>query len=426
MTNIVLVRPSIPYNKTYFGRTVFPPLNLLMLAACASRSHNVKIIDEIVERIVIPDDTDLVGITIPTTAYALRAYEIADECRRMGEYVVLGGMHASVLPEEALLHADTVVCGEAESIWPRLIEDFSHGVTQNTYRMSQQNSLVGLPSPRRDLVNPKKYIFPNLIQATRGCNRHCIYCSISSFNDRKHRCRPLDEVIEEIRPFSGTFVPIIDDNLFGNLDYAKNLMRSLIPLHIRWASQIPIEYFADKEILELAVRSGCKHILAGLESSSSQSLIEAGRKRFDTDVLKKIFRDLGENGITSWVHFIFGFDSDTPEVFENTCEYARELGIPIVVFHILTPYPGTPLFAQMEEQRRLLTKNWLLYDGKHAVFRPNNMSSEQLRDGFIRAWKAFYGFHSIYSRLMMNKQFRGSTLMINLGGRRLARYMAEG
>lgn len=437
---ITLIRPSISYNKTYFGRTVLPPLNLLMLAACTPEKHKIKIVDSIVEEIVVPEETSVVGITVPTTAYAMRAYEIADKYREMGKYVVLGGMHPSVLTEEALSHADTVIQGEAETAWPEFLRDFENGNPQKTYKQPRPNTLDQLPFPKHSLINPKNYIIPNMVQATRGCHRSCTYCSISSFSERTHRCRPVSSVVEEISLLLDSkaksskkylhsldnFVFIVDDNLFGNMNYAKELMEALVPLKIKWGSQVPIEYFANKEIMELAVESGCSFIAAGLESTSLEALNEAKRKGIDTEKLKTIFKNLATHKITPLIHFIFGFDNDTLNIFDDTCNYALELAIPLVAFHILTPYPGTPLFTQMDKQGRILSKDWTKYDAKHVVFRPSHMTPEQLKSGFSKSWKMFYQSQSISSRLRANKPFKASNLIFNLGNKFfISKHMAE-
>jgi len=419
--NIILIRPKISYNKTFMGKTVLPPLNLLLLAAVTPETANVTIIDEIVEKISIPTGTDIIGITIPTTAYALRAYEIAKKFKKQGIFIVIGGMHSTFLPEEAIKFADTVVCGEAEETWPQLIEDFQSGNIKRIYNVGFYNSLTKSPIPRWDLIDSNNYIFPFSIQVTRGCHRKCFYCSVSKFYNSTHQCRSIKSVIQDIKNIKNEvkLIPIIDDNFFGNINYAKDLMKALIPLKIKWATQVPIEYFNDSEILDLAVRSGCSYIFTGIESISSKSLYESRRKKLKTELLKNIFYNLMKHDIIPFAHFIFGFDNDTPEVFSSTCNYAQDIGIPLVQFHILTPYPGTELYNKIVRQKRLLHNNWSLYDAKHVVFSPKKMSANELKSGFDNAWKLFYSTKSIYSRMKYLKDINSITrrkiMILNFG-----------
>jgi radical SAM superfamily enzyme YgiQ (UPF0313 family) len=415
--DITLIRPKSIYNKTFFGwrLVTLPPLNLLMIASSTPRDINIRILDEYVGPITLPPNTDIIGITIPTSCHAYRAYEIADMCRNNGKYVVLGGMHASVLPEEALQHADTVFRGESEKTWPEFLKDYQARKPKKNYKMESPQSLDDLPVPRRELIDYRKYYFPIAIQVTRGCPRRCTYCSISMFNESIHRYRPIEAVVEEVRPYKGKFIPILDDNLFGNIDYAKKLMEAFIPLKFKWGTQVPVECFRDKELLDLSVKSGCKHVFSGLESISLNSLNEAKRKGISSRELKKLLRSLAEKGINVFIHFIFGFDNDTVDVFENTCDYAREIGVPFGNFHILTPYPGTDLYKKMAAENRLLTKDWSRYDARHVVFQPKNMSPVELQKGFTRAWRKLYSFGSIYSRLRLNRQFTRKNLIFSLG-----------
>ncbi len=251
-----------------------PPRNLLYVAAVTPKDAEIVLVDEHVGKIDFEEEIDLVGITA-LTATAPRAYEIGDEFKRRGVKVVLGGIHPSILPEEAIQHADAVVVGEAENLWPQLIEDFKRRELKRFYQSSQKPSLENLPFPRRDLLEGKRYLTKNFIQVTRGCPFDCDFCSVSKFFGKKHRFRPVGDVIKEIESLKGKFTVFADDNIVAQAKHAKELFKALIPYKKRWFSQAALTMNDDDELLRLSAQSGFEGVYIGFESLS-----DIGLKKF--------------------------------------------------------------------------------------------------------------------------------------------------
>jgi len=375
-----------------------PPLGLCMIAAYTPDDIEVQITDECVKPIDFDKDIDLVGLTAYTNN-ALRAYEIADVFRQRGVPVVMGGVHASTLPEEALEHCDSIVIGEAEGAWQRLISDFSHGQLERVYKNDQLVSLEDLPIPRRELLLSDDYVTINTIQTTRGCPHNCSFCSVTRFNGRTYRFRPIHEVVKEIESLFSSNVFIIDDNIFSNRARTQKLFNALIPLGIRWGSQCTISIASNPEMLELAARSGCIGLAIGLESFCKESL-EAAHKRFNNP--DQFYRDIElikSYGIFVWGSFVLGFDEDDENSLENTIKMAKASKLDFACFNFLTPLPGTIVYDKLEKEGRLGSKNWADYNMANLVFRPIRVTSEVLEEKVRKAWLEFYSIKAIFKRL---------------------------
>ena len=375
-----------------------PPLGLCMIAAYTPDDIEVQITDECVKPIDFDKDIDLVGLTAYTNN-ALRAYEIADVFRQRGVPVVMGGVHASTLPEEALEHCDSIVIGEAEGAWQRLISDFSHGQLERVYKNDQLVSLEDLPIPRRELLLSDDYVTINTIQTTRGCPHNCSFCSVTRFNGRTYRFRPIHEVVKEIESLFSSNVFIIDDNIFSNRARTQKLFNALIPLGIRWGSQCTISIASNPEMLELAARSGCIGLAIGLESFCKESL-EAAHKRFnDPDQFYRDIELIKSYGIFVWGSFVLGFDEDDENSLENTIKMAKASKLDFACFNFLTPLPGTIVYDKLEKEGRLGSKNWADYNMANLVFRPIRVTSEVLEEKVRKAWLEFYSIKAIFKRL---------------------------
>jgi len=376
----------------------FPPVNLTLLAAMTPEEWEVSIVDENVDDVDFEADVDLVGITT-MTATAPRAYAIADRFRARGVKVVMGGMHASAMPQEALQHADAVVVGEAEGCWHKVLEDFKRREMRGIYRSERFPDLAGLPIPRRDLLRKKAYLTTNTIQTARGCPFGCSFCAVSYFFGRKYRMRPVKEVIAEIEAMGSKFVGFLDDNIAGDRRYAKELFQALASEGIMWAGQASTTIARDRELLKLAQKSGCKGLFVGFESISEDSLGEVGKRFNRVEEYREVIKRFHDHGIVVEGAFIFGFDHDDLGVFERTLEFAKKSGLDLAQFGILTPLPGTPLRARLEREGRIISNDWSKYNIGHAVFRPKNMTPEQLEEGTQWAWLQFYSSPSILARL---------------------------
>jgi radical SAM superfamily enzyme YgiQ (UPF0313 family) len=417
---IELINPNNPTNAanipflqkglfSWNAKAYSPPLNLCMIAAYTPKEFQVSIRDECVEPIDFKKDVDLVGLTAYTNN-APRAYEIADSFRRRGVTVVMGGVHASNLPEETLRHCDAVVVGEAEGAWQRLVRDFAHGQLEKIYRNDQLVSLEGLSIPRRDLLAPYYYVTINTVQTARGCPHNCSFCSVTRFNGRSYRFRPIDEVIREIETLPSRNVFIIDDNIYSHRERSRKLFEAMIPLRIRWGGQSTISIVHDPEMLELAARSGCIGLAIGFESFCKESLRGAHKRFNDPERFYREIETIKRYGILIWGSFVLGFDEDDEESLKKTVEMSRKSKLDFACFNFLTPLPGTMIYDQFEKDGRLTSKNWADYNMANLVFRPARVTSEGLEKMVKKAWLEFYSMRSVVHRLGLS--FRKIRLFI--------------
>lgn len=380
------------------NKTLGPPLGLAMVAALTPPDVEVSLTDERVTPIDFQKRLDLVGITALTVT-AQRAYEIADAFRAKGVKVILGGVHPSFLPDEAGQHADAVVIGEAEGIWPQVIEDFKANRLKKVYRQQGRPSLMGLPLPRRDLFAKGAYLIPNTIYTTRGCPFSCTFCSVTAFFGHSYRCRPVAEIIKEIETFEDRdFIAFLDDNIAGNPSFAKELFTALVPYNIKWIAQASVTIAKDYELLRLAAASGCIDLLIGFETLSSANLAAVGKKINVVNQYEEVIRKIHSNGIAIHGFFIFGLDGDDAGVFERTVRWAQKMRLESAQFDILVPYPGTAIYQSMDREGRMLTKDWAQY-GYNLVFEPLSMSPKKLQEGHAWAWRKFYSLPSIWRRI---------------------------
>jgi radical SAM superfamily enzyme YgiQ (UPF0313 family) len=375
-----------------------PQLALPIIASVTPRDVEIHITDENVDDLDLDREVDLVGLSV-LTATAPRAYEIADQYRARGSRVVMGGIHASTLPEEALQHADAVVIGEAEEVWPRVIEDAREGRLSPYYYGDGQVDLGTLPLPRRELLHKERYLVNSVVQVGRGCPYSCSFCTVTKFFGRTYRMRPVEQVVEEIRGLNSKLIGFFDDNIVGSIPYAKRLLRALAELKIFWLGQASLNFVKDEELLELLRKSGCKGLFIGLESVSQDSLSEIGKRINTVAEYQDAIDRIHDHGIGVEGAFIFGFDHDDRSVSERTVEFAIKLRLDLVQFGILTPFPGTRVRENLEQQGRLLDQGWRNYDVSHVVYRPQQMSPEELLEGTRWAWKQFYSFRSIFRRI---------------------------
>jgi radical SAM superfamily enzyme YgiQ (UPF0313 family) len=408
-----------------------PQLSLLAVAAVTPPHVKIELIDENVEEIDFNKEADLVGIT-SMTATAPRAYEIADRFREKGIPVVLGGMHPTALPEEAIQHADAVVIGEAELTWPRLIEDFKREgkeALQPFYRDGQRVDLYQICPPPRSLLKKNRYIITRVLQVSRGCPFDCSFCSVSKFFGKRYRFRPIKDVVAEIKSLVGKslhtrFIGFVDDNIMGNVRYAKELFQALIPYKLVWAGQASINVAQDLELLELAAQSGCKGLFVGFESISPSSLREAHKPQNKISFYKKAIERFHRFGISLEGAFIFGFDNDDKSIFEKTVNFIKKVKLDAVQFGILTPFPGTRLFSKLSREGRIIDHDWSNYDIANVVFKPKLMTPQELKQGFTWAYQHVYSFSSIFKRLsgmISGRKWRyfGPLLTLNLAYRRI-------
>jgi len=411
MMKLALIAPKWPQNslwgQIYFR---FPYLALTNLAALAGEDWEISLLDENVAPIDFDSLPDLAAISI-MTPLAKRGYEIADTFRQKGVPVVLGGIHPTMMSTEAKNHADAVVSGEAEEIWPRALDDFKQGNLKSFYKPAKVCSLDRLPIPKRELLNRKDYFFVNTIQTTRGCPFDCDFCSVTTFYGRSYRTRPVDEVINEIGQMEPGFLFFVDDNIAGSSGYAKKLFRALIPLNVKWFSQASLSIVKDRELLDLARQSGCKGLFVGFESLAQESIKAMGKSINQVAEYKEAIKKIHGHGIGIQGSFIFGTDYDDTSVFSDVLRFIEKTHLEAVIFSILTPFPGTRVYQTMLKENRILHTDWEKYDMNHVVYQPKKMTPKQLQDGFNGAYKRLYGYRSIFKRLF---PFRRSGLFFSI------------
>lgn len=421
---IALISPKGPLYRArggIFKKSLrYQPLTLTTLAALvpAELDATISLYDEGIQ--VIPDsiDADLIGLTV-ITGTAKRAYELSAAFQAQGKTVVLGGPHVTLMPEEAAAHADAICVGYAEDSWPQLLRDYARGELKAAYYQAPNFSLdrMDMPFARRDMFDGGQFLTQAVFEATRSCAHDCEFCVAPAAWGRKQYQKPVDWVINDIRQFGQKKLIFVDLNLISDKQYARELFTKLIPLNVQWFGLSTVLLAHDTDLMELVARSGCKGLLLGLETVSSESLRDA-KKRFNSSVdFKQVIANLHHLGISVQGCFVFGLDHDTPNVFDATVEFALDAGIDLPRFAVLTPFPGTPLYRRLESEQRILTRDWELYDGQHVVFQPRNMSVQELAIGHERAWKQVYSWSSIAKRLWAARNFQPLALTANLGYR---------
>jgi len=404
--DILLIQPRGPmyrYGSGIFRKPIrYAPLTLTTLAALVPQGLEAKVelIDEGVEQFAPPlSDPDLVGISA-ITGHAQRAYKIADYFRSRNVPVVLGGVHPTLMPEEAKQHADSVVTGFAEESWPQLLKDFQEGQMKEFYQQRRDISLANLPNPKRELLEKKGYVTIHSVQATRGCYNRCDFCVAPVVCQGKMYFRPVKDVIKELEEINGRDVLFVDVSPIEDRDYALELYNAMIPLKKRWMSPCTMRIAKDPELLRVASESGCKGLLLGLESVCEKSLKNMHKNFNSLRDYKDQVQRLHDHGIAINGCFVFGSDEDNKDVFKRTVDFVQENNIDLPRYTVYTPFPGTPLYQRLESEGRILTNNWSLYDAQHVVMKPKNMSPEELQEGHHWAWKQTYSFSNIFKRMV--------------------------
>lgn len=406
---LLLVYPAT-HKLGWIKRFQLPSLSLNQVAAATPPEWEVVIIDEVQEEISFDGNYDLVGITA-MTHQAVRAYQIADRFRAAGAKVVLGGIHPTVLPDEAAEHADAVVIGEAEPVWADLLDDLLSGCLRPVYRSVPGGDRLEIPWSRRDILSGKKYLTTQTLQASRGCPYDCSFCTVTPYFGRTFRYRDTADILAELRSFEGTLTIFLDDNILGDPLKAKPILAGMAGMGLRWGGQANLRFAEDPEMVRLLADSGCIGIFVGLESADG---IHANHPKTSgatpqADLIKRI-RD---TGVVVEASVIFGFDDHDEGIFERTVRYLERCAPSLPTFHILTPYPGTALFRQYLDEGRMLHTDWQRYDHGQVVFRPRLMSPARLYQGWVDARHEAYRWPAIASRVMQSPG-KAVNLMYNI------------
>jgi radical SAM superfamily enzyme YgiQ (UPF0313 family) len=378
----------------------FPTLSLASLAAVTPQGWDVCFHDDAIRATDFDTDADLIALTA-MTAQATRAYQLADAFRSRGKTVVMGGFHASNLPDEALQHVDSVVVGEGELAWPQLLADFQAGCLQRIYRAESLVDTTLIPPARREIFKGSGHLFTNTIQTTRGCPFDCEFCSVTAFYGRKYRKRPVEQVLAELQELrkANSFVFFVDDNIVADRRYSLPLFEGMKGMGLKWLSHAPIDFAEDQELLKAAGESGCVGMFVGFESLNQDSLAAMGKVTNKAASYKTYAQQFRDNGIGILGSFVMGCDGDTPAVFEQTLRFCEDARLEAAIFPILTPYPGTKVRQRLEAEGRIISNNWQDYDMEHVTFQPRGMTVQELQDGYDQACRSFYSWGSIYRRL---------------------------
>jgi radical SAM superfamily enzyme YgiQ (UPF0313 family) len=399
---LTIVHPCVGrrVGEKYIRSWQMEPLAPAVLAGLTGPGVEITFHDDRMESIPYDEPTDLVAISVETYT-ARRAYQIASEYRKRGVPVVMGGFHATLVPEEVSDYAESILIGEAETLWPKLIEDFRNGRLRRVYRRAGRPSLDGLKLDR-SIFSGKRYLPIGLVEAGRGCQFRCEFCAIQSYFKSTQTRRPAQEIVEEVSRLNKKLIFFVDDNITSNIEEAKEFFRALIPLNIRWVSQASINAAHDEEFLRLIKASGCQGLLIGFESLNPQNL-KRMHKGFNQmkGGYEVALANLRRHGIRLYVTFILGYDDDSVDTFEETLEFAMKHRFYMVAFNHLTPFPGTPLYRRLEDEGRLTYDKWWLdpeYRYGMVPFEPRGMSAEEVRLRCIEARARFYSYPSMFKR----------------------------
>jgi radical SAM superfamily enzyme YgiQ (UPF0313 family) len=375
--------------------SLFPPLGLITLASYLDDDDVVTLQDEHVEPLTLDDEPDLVVIQVYITS-ARRAYQLADHYRARGAYVALGGLHVTSLPEEAAQHADSIFLGPGEDTWPAFLADWRAGRPQLVY-VSRERTLARLPRVRRDLIKRHLYLVPNSLVVSRGCPHVCDFCYKEAFfqGGKSFYTQQVDDALAEIARLPGRHLYFLDDHLFGNPRFAAALFDGMRGMGRLWQAAATVQSVLRPGLLERAAACGLRSLFVGFETLSPANLQEQHKyQNLGRDYAAAI-RRLHDHGVMVNGSFVFGMDGDDASVFDCTVEWAVQNAIETATFHILTPYPGTALYARMDEQGRLLHSDWDRYDTRHVVYHPAQLTPEELEAGYWRAYRDFYRWGSI-------------------------------
>jgi radical SAM superfamily enzyme YgiQ (UPF0313 family) len=378
------------------------PLPIAVIAGLTPRDVEIRFHDDRLESIPYDEKTDAVVISLETYT-AKRAYQIGSEFRRRGVPVIMGGFHATLVPEEAERFAEAVIIGEAEDIWATVVDDLRHGVLKKRYQAAERPSL-GKTVVDRSIFRGKRYLPIRLIETGRGCRFPCNFCAIQTFFERTHRSRPIGQIVAELQSLRDTTKVFffVDDNFVGNIELAKDLLRALIPMRLRWITQMSINGAHDTEFLDLLARSGCMGVLIGFESLDDQNLASMN-KRFNKKGggYERALDNLRRHRVRIYATFVFGYENDSRASFDRTVQFAIDQRFYIAAFNHLTPFPGTPLYGQLKQEGRLRFDAWWLdhdYRYNDLPFFPAHLSPEEVTRLCVEARRKFYRWSSILKR----------------------------
>lgn len=399
----LLINPFYPKDpRASFGKHVLTPtLALTSIAGATPPNWELAYWDENLLQGHPPwkPFPEVVGITVHLT-FAKRAYLLSRWYRERGANVILGGLHVQTCPEEAAQHADAIAVGNGVILWPEILKDIENNCLKKVYQAGYENPYSEEPLSRRDILPRESFLTTTSLIATRGCRHRCKFCYLSTGKIRMpYRCRHVEQVALEFQLDGQPYGVFTDNNLGSNPEYLRQLCRALRPLEKLWSAAVSLDITNDPSLVREMALAGCGAVFVGFETLSPENLYDANKKNTPTPAeYARRVEIFHRNGIQVNGSFVFGFDHDTTDVFERTVEWIEKNRLECATFHILTPYPGTPLFRQMEREGRLLHKDWDLYDTAHVVFRPKLMMPEELEEGYAWSYQRLFSHSSIWQR----------------------------
>lgn len=404
-----------------YKRRMSPSLALVTIASLIKNDHLVYIEDENVQKINLNDLPDLVGITVNVDT-AKRAYEIASIYKQKGVKTILGGIHVSANPEEALRYADSVCIGEAEEVIKQIVSDAQQGKLKQRYYNSYPTDPQNIPLPDWSFINKSKYLYINIICSSRGCPFKCDFCYNSSeYVHKKYRNRPIKNVLAEIKKLGTRQVMFVDDNFIGDPQHAMDLANELKPLKLTWHAAVSSNIVHMPKLLDEMRDSGCKSLFIGFESINNESIKSVHKYQNNTLMYEKLIQELHLRGIMVNASVVFGFDSDKVNVFQNMLDWLVKNKAETMTAHILTPYPGTILYKRLIKEGRIIDFDTNNYNTSNVVYKPKNMNPNELYQGYLWIYDQFYSFKNIMKRLPADKKQWASFLLFNFGYRKFGK-----
>lgn len=407
---VKMILPALVESESPFWRPIkyslFPPLGLATLASFLAPEDDIEIVDQHVEKLDTNDLPDLVVIQVYITN-AYRSYKLASHYRKKGSYVILGGLHVTTLPDEAIQYADSIFIGPGEDTFPIFLRDFKNRSTEKVYR-STIRTLEKLPPVRRDLIKRQNYLVPNSIVVSRGCPHHCNFCYKDSFfvGGKSFYVQLVDDALSEIERLPGRHLYFLDDHLLGNSKFAYSLFDGMKGMNRVFQCAATVDSILRGDLIEKAAEAGLRSLFVGFETFSEENLKQSNKKQN----LKRNYEDavnrLHSLGIMINGSFVFGLDSDGKDVFKRTVDWGIHNAITTSTYHILTPYPGTQLYYGMKNQNRIITDNWDLYDTRNVVFKTKSLSKTELKEGYDWAYKEFYKWSNIFKASMKHNSHK--------------------
>lgn len=407
--NVYLIKVSAKSEfKKYKQSRGGPPQNIFSAAAAMPDYANIEMTDETVNMKVNRKSKAELVIIFMSTPDALQGYYWGDFFKAKGKTVIYGGLHATFMRQEAWLHGDSVISGEIENVLPELLTDFAQGNVKKSYQSNEPVDLKTLKPYRQDLITPKHYNNFWSVLVSRGCQFHCEFCTVHQFFS-KMLYRPVGDVIDEIKKAPSGWLELHSDTLTQDREYALELFEAMKPLKRQWVGETTIQIADDAELLKAAAEAGLQYLLVGLETPSRDALKRAGKGFVKPSKVKEHLKHIHEYDIIVDSCAIFGFDEHDTSIFDAALEYFLDIELDVCAGNIMTPYPGTQLYKRLEQEERILTRDWSKYDGTHAVYQPLSMTPEELENGLYYFWKQFYALSNVAKRKMNHVKNLGLT-----------------